>query len=45
MAILLVAGDKAGVSEKLFYKQLIQKADERFKEHLDGLKEERNDKR
>jgi hypothetical protein len=39
-AILLVAGDKSGVSEKRFYKQLIQKADKRFKEHLEQLKEE-----
>lgn len=36
-AILLVAGDKAGVSEKKFYKRLIEKADKRFKEHLDNL--------
>ena len=33
-AILLVAGDKSGVSEKKFYKRLIDKADKRFKEHL-----------
>lgn len=33
-AILLVAGDKAGVSQKRFYKQLIAKADKRFDEHL-----------
>jgi len=33
-AILLVAGDKAGVSEKMFYKRLIAKADERFEAHL-----------
>ena len=39
-AILLVAGDKSGVSEKLFYKQLIKKADKRYKEHLRKLKEE-----
>ncbi|BAY67176.1 hypothetical protein NIES22_73390 (plasmid) [Calothrix brevissima NIES-22] len=39
-AILLVAGDKSGVSEKLFYKQLIKKADKRYKEHLRRLKEE-----
>jgi hypothetical protein len=36
-AILLVAGDKAGVSEKKFYKRLIDKADKRYKEHLDSL--------
>jgi len=38
-AILLVAGNKAGKSEKRFYKQLIAKADERFDEHLSQLKE------
>jgi hypothetical protein len=38
-AILLVAGNKAGVSEKRFYKQLIEKADRRFDSHLDRLKE------
>ncbi len=32
-AILLVAGDKAGVSEKRFYKQLIDKADSRFESY------------
>ena len=33
-AILLVAGDKSGVSGKTFYKRLIAKADARFKQHL-----------
>ena|ERR1700693_5268189 len=33
-AILLVAGDKSGGSEKRFYRGLIQKADERFDAHL-----------
>jgi hypothetical protein len=33
-AILLVAGDKSGGSEKRFYRQLIRKADERFDAHL-----------
>ena len=37
-AILLVAGDKAGVSEKRFYKQLIEKADSRFDEYSATLK-------
>src|SRR5260370_33172266 len=32
-AILLVAGDKSGVSEKRFYRQLIDVADERFEAH------------
>lgn len=36
-AILLVAGDKAGVSEKRFYKSLIARADKRYQTHLDGL--------
>jgi hypothetical protein len=36
-AILLVAGDKSGVSEKKFYQRLIGKADKRYKEHLDSL--------
>ena len=38
-AILLVAGDKSGSSEKRFYKTLIQKADKRFDDHLKQLKE------
>lgn len=33
-AILLPAGDKAGVSQKRFYKALITKADRRFDSHL-----------
>ena len=40
-AILLVAGDKAGVSSKRFYRQLIVRADERFDAHLSRLKRER----
>jgi hypothetical protein len=38
-AILLVAGDKAGVAQKRFYTALIRKADGRFTEHLKRLKE------
>lgn len=37
-AILLVAGDKAGVAQKRFYKKLIAKADQRFADHLAKLK-------
>jgi len=37
-AILLVAGDKSGGSQKRFYKALIARADERFDEHLAALK-------
>ena len=33
-AVLLVAGDKAGVNEQRFYKQLIATADTRFSRHL-----------
>jgi hypothetical protein len=36
-AILLVAADKSGVSEAKFYKRLIERADSRYKEHLDDL--------
>ena len=36
-AILLVAGDKSGGSEKRFYKSLIAKADKRYRAHLDRL--------
>ena len=37
-AIVLVAGDKSGGSEKRFYKQLIKKADKRFTTHCERLK-------
>jgi hypothetical protein len=43
-AILLVCGDKSGISESRFYKQLITKADKRFDEHLVRLKKERQEK-
>jgi hypothetical protein len=33
-AVLLVAGDKSGVKERLFYKRLIASADQRFDAHL-----------
>jgi hypothetical protein len=39
-AILLVAGDKSGVAQKRFYKGLIARADARFTEHLDSLKDD-----
>ncbi len=39
-AILLVAGDKSGGSEKRFYRQLIRKADARFDAHLKILEAE-----
>jgi hypothetical protein len=37
-AMLLVAGDKSGVGQKRFYRELIRKADERFDAHLDRLR-------
>ena len=41
IAILLLAGDKSGGSEKRFYKQFIAKADERLDFHLARLKKGR----
>ncbi|WP_375397090.1 type II toxin-antitoxin system RelE/ParE family toxin [uncultured Sphingomonas sp.] len=38
--IVLVAGDKSGVAQKRFYKRLIARADARFAEHLDSLKDD-----
>jgi len=40
-AILLVAEDKSGGSEKRFYRELIRKADDRFDAHLSRLRKER----
>jgi hypothetical protein len=39
-AILLVGGNKAGVGQKRFYKQLIKKADELYDAHLAVLASE-----
>jgi len=44
-AILLVAGDKSGGSEKRFYRQLIEKADERFEAHVDKIKRQKEKER
>lgn len=44
-AILLAAGDKSGGSEKRFYRQLIEKADQRFDGHLARIKEQRSKER
>jgi hypothetical protein len=41
-AILLVAGDKSGGSEKRFYRELVHKADQRFDSHLERLKSKGN---
>ncbi|WP_031432013.1 type II toxin-antitoxin system RelE/ParE family toxin [Methylomicrobium agile] len=40
-AIMLVGGDKSGGSEKRFYRQLIQKADARFDDHIAHLEREK----
>ena len=37
-AIILVAGDKSGVAQRRFYKNLIARADARFAEHIETLK-------
>ena len=37
-AILLVAGDKSGVSQKRFYRKLIALADRRFQNYLENPK-------
>jgi hypothetical protein len=39
-AILLVAGDKSGGSQKRFYRELIRKADQRLDAHLNRIKKE-----
>jgi hypothetical protein len=43
-AVLLVASDKSGTSQKRFYKQLVAKADLRFSAHLKRLKSARKGK-
>ena len=40
-AILLAAGDKAGVAERRFYRRLLRRSDERFDAHLDRLRDAR----
>ena len=40
-AVLLVAGDKSGSSERRFYRELINKADDRYDAHLAGLKKKK----
>ena len=39
-AIILVAGDKAGVAQTRFYKGLIARADTRFADHLKSIKDD-----
>lgn len=42
--LLLIGGNKSGVGQKQFYKQLIARADELFDAHLEKLKGKRNAK-
>ena len=44
-AIILAAGDKSGVGEKRFYRQLIDKADARFDAHLAKIKRQKQKER
>jgi hypothetical protein len=44
-AILLVAGDKSGVSERRFYRQLIDTADTRFDAHPAKIKRQKEKER
>lgn len=37
-AVLLIAGDKSGISQRRFYRQLIEKADARYAAQLTKLK-------
>lgn len=39
-AILLIGGDKSGVNQQRFYKQLIKKADELYDDHLKSIGKE-----
>ena len=43
-AIILCGGDKSGISEKRFYRQLIAKADTRFETHLRQFKDKKKGK-
>jgi hypothetical protein len=43
--ILLMGGDKSGVSKRRFYKQLIEKADALYAAHLAALKAKKKGKR
>jgi hypothetical protein len=44
VAIVLVAGNKKGVNQRRFYKQLIEAADALFDRHVAGLKAKRKEK-
>src|SRR3569833_2625348 len=38
-AVLLIGGDKAGVGQRQFYRDLIRRADDRFSAHLSRLRQ------
>jgi hypothetical protein len=42
-AILLIGGDKSGISQKRFYKQLMAKADELYDKHLERVAARKKD--
>ena len=44
-AIVLCGGDKSGGGEKRFYRQLIDKADERFDAHLAVIKKQKKERK
>ena len=44
-AVLLICGDKSGGSERRFYRQLVKKADERWDNHLERLKEHKRERK
>jgi hypothetical protein len=44
-AILLLAGDKSGVNQKRFYRQLIAKADALYDAHLARIRNEKKGSR
>lgn len=41
-AVLLAAGDKSGVSARLFYRRLIARSDSRFSAHLTRVESEKD---
>ena len=43
-AILLVAGNKSGVSQRSFYRDLLIVADRRFDEHLNTIRQQKKGK-
>jgi len=43
-AVLLVAGDKSGISQDRFYRNLIKIADRRFDQHQRAVAEEKKKK-